>query len=269
MKFSFLLGALNQLFIHQLPKTLIVQFLFFLGYLVIKMPQFIDVSYAFSFLFTVFMIISKNLSDFSSFNDLKTMVFFGFILLWSIRLGGYIIYARLFPFQIDPRYVDLASFTKHKKLFMLSQFFGQGVGTLVIALPLYFLFTQDSKEFTVSNILGLLISIFGFGLWTLADYQLYQFKKSVNWDRKKVFRGGLFKNARHPNLLGDIIIWTGLAVAGLDMSNLMGTIWGFVGPFTLWFVMNFFTIPATTRELMRTKPNYGKVIHQTNKFIPF
>jgi len=268
MKFSFLLAALNQLFIHQLPKTMVAQVLFFLIYLGIKMPQFIDVSYAFSFSFTAFMVITKNLDDFSSFSDLKTIVFFGFVLLWTIRLAGYIIYTRLFPFQVDPRYSDLASFTKHKKLFMLSQFLGQGCGTLFVAMPLYFLFNQDSKKFTANNILGLVISICGFVLWTVADYQLYTFKKSVNFSREKIFRGGLFKKARHPNLLGDIIIWTGLAIAALDMNNLMGTIWAFIGPFTLWFAMNFLTIPVTTRELLRTKAHYEKVIQQTNKFIP-
>jgi len=269
MKLGYLSGTFDQLFIHQLPKTMIVQTIFFLVYLKIKMPQVIDVTYAFSFFFTALMASTSNLSDFSNLLHFKPMVFLVFVFLWAVRLGGYIIYTRLFPFQIDPRYADLAKNTKHKSLFMMAQFYGQGFATLIIALPLYMIFRQKPTEFTTFNFIGLAVSIVALILHTLSDYQLYTFKKSVNWDRSKTFTGGLWKKSRHPNLFSDIMVWTGMAIAALDTNHLMGTMWAFVGPMTLWSLANFFTAPATDEENLRTKPHYDKIIKTTNKFIPF
>jgi len=269
MKFG-LVHAAWFLFLHQLPKTLITQIPFFLWYLQNKLPQVLDVSWAFQHFFTALAAATHNFDDFGRLFHIKTMIFLAYLAVWAVRLGGYIYQARIVVNrEPEPRYVEMLQKTKHKNLFMLWQFMSQGFINLLTASPVYFLFNQDMAHLRWNNILGLMISLAGlYGQYT-ADEQLFTFKKRVNWDKTKTCREGFWAKSRHPNLFFDVMNWAGLAIAAVDMDHKITTFWALGGPIILFLLMNFVTIPATKKEMKKTKVNYEKTLQETNKFIPF
>jgi len=270
MKFSALTACLSFLFKSQLPKTAITQVGFFGYYMTNKLPQVLDIGWCFQHFFTGFAVATRNFTDFTPLSHAKTLTFLGFLAVWAIRLGGYVYYARVLTHpEKDPRYEDTMADMKYKNLFMFSQFQTQGVMTLFTAIPLYFLFNQNPESFSFNNYLGLGMAIVGLTGQTISDQQLFKFKQSVNWEKTQTLREGFWKKARHPNLFFDLMTWTGLAVAALDMNNLSGTIWAFLGPAALFAAMQTITTPMTTKEMKRTKVGYAKIMAETNKYIPF
>jgi steroid 5-alpha reductase family enzyme len=63
--------------------------------------------------------------------------------------------------------------------------------------------------------LGLLIFIFGFTLEVAADNQKTKFRKNPE-NKNKFINSGLWGKSRHPNYLGELILWIGVAVMSVE-----------------------------------------------------
>jgi len=266
-----ILSACSELFFSHFPKVLLVQFGFWLGYVYNKKPQLVDVGWATNHCLIGWLVATKGFSDFSSLSNFKIQLYLAVLTLWFMRLGGYLFYDRILKQKgPDPRYESLSQkFKNHKSLFYLFQFEQQGFIMMLTAFPLYFLFHQKSTSFALNNYIGLALSIIGTICHAISDMQLYKFKQNLrDSEKNKVFRGGFWKNSRHPNLFFDIVTWTGFAISALDMNSLRETSWAFLGPLILWSAMNFITTPITEKHMKQTKPNYDRIIQDTNKFIP-
>ena len=59
--------------------------------------------------------------------------------------------------------------------------------------------------------IGLLIFITGFIIEVVADHQKTVFRKDVN-NKDKFISTGLWSYSRHPNYLGEILLWFGVAI---------------------------------------------------------
>ncbi len=59
---------------------------------------------------------------------------------------------------------------------------------------------------------GLLISLFAAVLQGVSDWQLHRFRRQ---NRTGFIREGLWRHARHPNYLGEILMWWGVALASI------------------------------------------------------
>lgn len=85
-------------------------------------------------------------------------------------------------------------------------------------VPVWYILSAESPSPALLAAGGLVI-LSGALLEQLADSQLRRFKKNVN--RKSYIDEGLWRYSRHPNYLGEILIWTGLFIAGLVNFHLM------------------------------------------------
>tara|TARA_B100000287_G_scaffold354680_1_gene344994 strand:- start:156 stop:614 length:459 start_codon:yes stop_codon:yes gene_type:complete len=59
--------------------------------------------------------------------------------------------------------------------------------------------------------LGLVIFILGFTIEVIADYQKTKFRKNPK-NKNHFITSGLWSYSRHPNYLGEISLWTGIAI---------------------------------------------------------
>ena len=132
---------------------------------------------------------------------------------------------------------------------------------------MYYVFINENNSFEIINYIGILISCIGIFGEAFADYQLQHWKNNKK-PEEKTFRGGLFKNSRHPNLFFELVYWFGMSCYGIKTDDL-NTLCAFIGPFFLWVIMYFVTIPITTNHMKKSRPNYEAVISKTNIFIPF
>ena len=133
------------------------------------------------------------------------------ICFWGIRLTVNWAYTFKNLEHQDWRYTMLKDKTNY--FYPLINFIGiHMVPTLVVylcVLPVMYLYIYDGS-FNVFTIVFCLLSILAFTMQGIADVQMHKFRKN----RNSVFiRNGLWKYSRHPNYLGEILMWWGIALA--------------------------------------------------------
>ena len=162
------------------------------------------------------------------------------VIIWAMRLSGFIFWTRLKPNLQDARYEQLKQRSPHSSnLHFLINCQFQGCLQWVIATP--FLFSPAN---TILTGMGMTIFLMGLFIESMADYQLLAFKKN---HQHQVCNVGLWQYSRHPNYFGELLIWFGFAVC--FSSNPMA----FLSPVTLYLIMTRITGPLTEEMSSRSK----------------
>ena len=260
--------ALYELFAIQFYKVVCIQFGMWLIAIIIKNPSLIDVAWTFVHFMVGFLIATRSFSNFSRLSNPYLIIGLVMLGIWWLRLGGHILYHKVIHHHQDPRYTAMVEGYDLWKanFYYFIQFQFQGLYATVCCLTLYYIFILETKNFEIISYFGIALCIIGLCGESIADYQL-QYWKDHKSPEEKIFRGGLFKNARHPNLFFELVFWVGMSLYGVTTSDL-NTLCGFIGPFLLWAVMYFVTIPITTKHMMKSRPNYEQIISETNTFLP-
>lgn len=138
-------------------------------------------------------------------------IFSIFILIWGLRLAGYL-YIRNSAVGEDYRYQEMRKSwgETHKIQAFFKVFMLQGALMLIIALPI--VHTISAAAFEISQLrqyLGLFLAIVGLSFEIISDSQMWQFKKDKS-TKGKVLNTGLWRYSRHPNYFGETVFWWGI-----------------------------------------------------------
>ena len=138
-----------------------------------------------------------------------------------------------------------------------------------ISLPMIVIFS-DTNPSSLSIIDYIGNSILSIGLLTesIADLQMYIFKKkhSSSTSKESVCESGLWKYSRHPNYLGEIVLWFGIGIVGY--SSEYGYL-SLLSPLLLTFLMiKISGVSMLEYELINTKPKYHEYISKTPSLFP-
>jgi steroid 5-alpha reductase family enzyme len=188
--------------------------------------------------------------------------------LWGVRLtANWITTFRNLEHQ-DWRY-DLIK-SKTNQFYPLASLLGiQLMPTLVVyacIIPaVIYLEQAQTGRFNILSVAGLVVSSSGLILETLADRQMHIFRRE-NPDRSQVNRNGLWHDSRHPNYLGEILMWWGVY---LVMLSAMPKIWylGF-GALLNTAMFLYISIPMAEKNLASYKENYTAYQKQTRMLLP-
>lgn len=123
-----------------------------------------------------------------------------------------------------------------------------------------FKFLEDPK-FNIITIIGIAISLFGISCEFFADLQMHRFKKQ---GLSTTINTGLWKYSRHPNYLGEILMWWGIFIIALSGKV---SIFYIIGPIlnTLLFIV--ISIPLIEKRLLETKRDYRLYQQTTSKLL--
>ena len=132
------------------------------------------------------------------------------VFLWGIRLTANWAYVFRGMNHEDWRYVMLRE--KTGKLYPLVNFFGIHMfPTLVVylcTLPAVYLVTTDAP-FTPLGLIGAAVCLTAVILQTVSDIEMQRFRARGTGG---IISEGLWKYSRHPNYLGEILMWWGVAL---------------------------------------------------------
>ena len=138
------------------------------------------------------------------------------------------------------------------------------VPTMVVygcILPAVFAIVYDARVTPVS-VAFILLSILAAIVQGIADYQMHKFRRS---GKGGFIRSGLWKNSRHPNYLGEIVMWWGIALASVyAMPDRWYLIAGAVAN-TLLFI--FVSIPMAEKRQSR-KEGFAEYKSRTRVLLP-
>ncbi len=209
------------------------------------------------------IVILVAFSIFNKLNALKIVVLI-VVCIWGVRLTAnwaYTFYG--FDYQ-DWRYTMLKQ--KTGKMYPLINFLGiHMVPTLIVyacVLPAVFVI-EKLDTYSVWSFVAIAISLFAIILQGVADIQMHKFRKNKNG--QTFIRVGLWKHSRHPNYLGEILMWWGVGFSFvISMWNMWYLLCGAVLN-TLLFL--FVSIPMADKRQAR-KEGFDEYKKQTRMLLP-
>ena len=185
------------------------------------------------------------------------------VIFWGIRLTGNWAYVFGGLNNQDWRYTKLKE--DNGKLYPLINFTGiHMVPTLIVymcTLPSVFV-AREEVNANIGSYVGTVICISAATLQLVADTQMHKYRKR---GEHGLIRTGLWKYARHPNYLGEISMWWGVAIQAVSvMPERWWLIAGAVANTVLFFTVS---IPMADKRQSK-KPGYAEYKKSTRSLLP-
>ena len=195
--------------------------------------------------------------------NLYSLILFIAVTIWAVRLTiNWMFEFKNLTYQ-DWRYIHLKNTTG--KFYGIINFVGiHLVPTLVVyacTLPLvYSIINKPTLNYF--SLIFIAVCIFAAVLQLVADTQMREYRKTKP---TTFIRVGLWKYSRHPNYLGEILMWWGVALATVIS---MPSIWQLVlGAILNTLLFLFVSIPLQDSRQAK-KPGFSEYKKQTHALLP-
>ena len=207
--FSFTYGISYLTKIELVNYAIVLSFLFqwmlFIPAFFLQTEKFFDISGSFNFIIITSFIFYNSFIEYG-FNPGNLVLSF-LIIIWAVRLGSFLFF-RIKKDGEDKRFREIIPYPA--KFFMTWTL----QGTWVSICSLCAITGMSTDKGIIINplfYLGLVIFILGFTIEVIADYQKTKFRKNPK-NKNHFITSGLWSYSRHPNYLGEISLWTGIAI---------------------------------------------------------
>ncbi len=232
--------------------------LIWIWYRITKNPSVVDVGWASGLTLSGLTYLSQQSLS------IRTVILGVILLMWGIRLGGYLWWTRIRKKQVDKRYISLSQSWDIKKSFgFFLNYQLQGMLMFIISMSWYFISLNPAKTISFIDVVGLIVFITALFLESLADSQLQRFKKN---HPGKVCNQKLWHFSRHPNCFFEWLVWCSFTIFAL--SSPYGLL-SLISPITLYLLMVHVTIPLTEKQSVESRGNlYTQYQTKTPMFFP-
>lgn len=252
---------LVQALVESLGLLLLMMVLFFLIAQVLKDNSIVDIAWGLGFVLIAFYTLIRFKGA-----GLRPMVMIVLVGLWGLRLAFYIL-GRGRGQGEDPRYGEFRK--KWGRKFVVNSFIYifmmQGVLILVVGLPIVIVNATGGGSLGPLEYVGIVIFLFGLIFESVADLQLWRFKKFPS-NKGKIMDRGLWRYSRHPNYFGEVVLWWGLFVFSLRAPY---SLVGGIGPLTITCLILFFSGVPILERRFTGRPGYEEYKQKTSRFIPW
>jgi len=161
--------------------------------------------------FIILSILTLALGGVSSpLDNRRNIIASVFVMIWGARLSGFLLF-RILKTGTDTRFDD-----KRGNFFKFLGFWVfQAVWVWVVSLPLTIgnspaVNNTGGHSFgTASDIVGIIMWVIGFFLEAVGDIQKFRFKQGQH-DKSNFMHSGVWSWSRHPNYMGEILLWFGI-----------------------------------------------------------
>ena len=187
--------------------TFLIQWVVFIPAYILQTEKYFDLTGSLTYITII------TIAVFSSANmDGRSILLWVLIVIWAIRLGTFL-FTRIKKAGKDDRFDELKpSFIRFLNVWTI-----QGLWvTFTSTAALIGITSNIRKGFDAFALLGLLVWIFGFVIEVIADTQKLRFKAKQE-NQGKFIQTGLWSLSRHPNYLGEIILWFGITIVILPV----------------------------------------------------
>ena len=164
--------------------------------------------------------------------DANQILIFFLLVFWSLRLGPFLFLRRIGAGN-DER---LSEYFKSP----ISLYFLWCMNSLWVfftSLSMIIIFSSKTPyDFGLLQWLGLIIWVFGYIIEVISDSQKNKFNKT---NKGKFINIGLWKYIRHPNYLGEIIIWFGIFVISLNYIESFSSMLSILSPIFVYILLRY------------------------------
>ena len=211
---SFFVATLTKLEIveNAILLAFLIHWLFFIPAFLLKTEKFFDLTGSLTYIsIMVYVVYTKNNLQ----EQLGSIILASLVILWAVRLGSFL-FLRIKKAGEDKRFREIK--TSFARFFLLWTISGMWVSFCSMC-ALTAIASNDGV--IVNNIfyIGLVTFIIGLSIEIIADSQKTKFRKDPK-NKDKFINEGLWAKSRHPNYVGEITLWTGVAI--MSFSSLEG-----------------------------------------------
>lgn len=189
----------------------LIHLLIFVPSYYFQTEKFFDLTGTISYVSSVLFIFFKS-NTVESIN-LGSLALSTFIIIWSLRLGTFL-FLRIKKAGKDRRFNQIKK--SFSWFFMTFSISGMWVTICSICALTG---VANGIIFSSITIIGIVIFLIGFTIEIIADSQKTKFR-AKDGNKDKFISSGLWKYSRHPNYLGEIILWLGISL--ISLSSLEG-----------------------------------------------
>jgi steroid 5-alpha reductase family enzyme len=190
-----------------------IQWVLFIPAYLFRTEKFFDLAGSVTYIFAVAFVFYKSNDDLLSY-DIGSLILSIVIIFWALRLGSFL-FLRIKKAGEDKRFKEIK--TSPTRFFMTWSLQGMWV-SLCSACALTALANPNGIQTNLLFYFGLFIFLSGFILEIIADTQKSKFRS--NTKNKNLFiNTGLWSFSRHPNYLGEIILWLGISIMSISALN--------------------------------------------------
>ena len=257
---AFVTGS-NSLILISLILIFLIQNFFSIFSIIFKTDLLFDFVGSGTFFFIVFwsLILSPNI-------DSNKIIISFLILIWSLRLG-YFLTSRRVSRGKDKRLMKI--FNTNGGTFFAWNIQGFWIFCCLLS-SLNSIYSENIIKFGLLQWSGLLLWIIGFLIEVISDEQKKAFNKNNN-DKGHFITSGLWSISRHPNYLGEIILWLGIFI--ISFSYLEN--WSYlsvISPISIIIILRFISgVPQLEKNAIKKWGNnkeYKKYKDKTPVLFP-
>ena len=199
--------------------------------------------------------------------SLRELIVSLLVVIWSLRLSSFL-YFRIHRTGKDGRFDEL----KTSPIRFLVPWTLQGLWVFLTMIVVIVINSQagSAPELGIWDGIGLSIWIIGFGIESIADNQKTVFNAEPN-NQGKWIDSGLWSYSRHPNYLGEILLWTGIGFFGIScFTGLERVAW--ISPVFIYLLLTKVSgIPILDKRALEKwgdDPEYQKYRDNTPALFP-
>ncbi len=188
------------------------------------------------------------------------------VLLWGLRLAVHVFF-RNKGRREDWRYAKWRK--EWGRWFVvrsyLQVFLLQGLMLIIIAYPILLINSTQTARISVLAVVGTLIWLIGFIFEAVGDYQLLRFKRNPE-NKGKLMTQGLWKYSRHPNYFGECVMWWGIFLAALSVSEGWTAL---ISPLLITFLLLRVSGVVMLEAKYKENADFQEYARRTNAFFPW
>ena len=215
---SFFVATLTKLEIveNAILLAFLIHWLFFIPAYLLKTEKFFDLTGSLTYIsIMVYVVYTKNNLQ----EQLGSIILASLVILWAVRLGSFL-FLRIKKAGEDKRFREIK--TSFARFFLLWTISGMWVSFCSMC-ALTAIASNDGVILNNIFYIGLVTFIIGLSIEIIADRQKTKFRKDPK-NKDKFINEGLWAKSRHPNYVGEITLWAGVAI--MSFSSLEG--WQYV-----------------------------------------
>lgn len=202
--------------------------------------------------------------QYESYNSIPNIILLVVLSIWGIRLTVNWIFTFPNLTHEDWRYSDYRH-NLNKGSFFIVNFFGlHMIPTLIVyaaLVPLLILFMKGNSSYI--SLIGAIVMSAGILLELFADKDMHYFLR--NTKERVTCKHGLWNYSRHPNYLGENLIWIGIYIAFVSVYP---SLWYMGFGFILMILLfEFISIPLAEKHHKSRRSDYVDYIKTTSRML--
>ena len=220
----------NSLLIEAALLIFGIQVVVFIPSYLAQTEHFYDLTGGITYLSTMAFMAYRHQEIFGSW-DPRSLVLTALIGLWAIRLSSFL-FTRVKRVGKDGRFDSLkTSFTRFLLTWML-----QGLWVFMCTYPALIVLGSPTKNETTFLGIGTAVWLLGWLYEVVADTQKTNFNKDPK-NAGKFIDIGVWKQSRHPNYVGELVLWTGITIIAAPVYE--GAQWlALITPLFVYWLLN-------------------------------